>query len=97
MSKQLTSLQKNAERFATRKGRKVVVDGQLWKFSVGGKGLSVVAYSEAGERRCAPAHEILRITRGELLEKRVPRYEDEFGVSIATSDIVGWLRRSGNE
>jgi hypothetical protein len=51
---------KNAERFAKRPGRKIVVAGVEWKWQLGRRG-GVIAYSELGERKQDHASKIKRI------------------------------------
>jgi len=47
----MKSIEKNIDRFSSRKGRKIVVDGVQWKYAVPRFG-SILAYSERGDRLC---------------------------------------------
>lgn len=70
-----------------RRGRLLVVDGTRWRWRCG-RGCGVVAYSEHGVRRCAPAWEVLGIDPDVFDRGQWKRTNDG---AVRPSDVAAWL------
>ena len=91
------SRQKNIERFASRTGRRLLVNGVKWKFVVGTK--SVVAYSETGDRKCFTLSVIVgpEWDKHHLYARHLEDEDYNKVMPIGTQKIVDWLNKAFNE
>ena len=85
----MNSIQKNIDRFSSRKGRKIIVDGILWKYIVPDFSGSIVAYSELGDRLCNYDHIIAHMDPDVFDRGKWKRTCDG---SITPKMIAKWIR-----
>lgn len=85
------SIKINKKRFPERRGRKIVVDGVKWKYTVGIE--SVVAYSENGGRKCEMAWKIKGLSHPDDFQ-RGKRKKSSDG-SVFPCEIERWLCQNG--
>jgi len=73
----------------SKRGRKIVVDGKEWAYRVGK--ISVIAYSEDGERRCEPAWKILGLDCPDTFARG--QWKKTSDGMLTPKAVAEWLRK----
>jgi hypothetical protein len=78
---------KNIDRYESRKGRKIVVDGVEWKWHIGDS--HIEAYSVAGDRRVDPTCVVLGIAYDEWVQRK---WKQSNSQAVTPEVVADWLR-----